>query len=88
MGQVHAEATGFGGIANGDGDIDGDVGFDEDGDEDEDEEEDEDDGEDGGRRRIEVSGDGAPWSIPRRAVPERTPSGSASNRFKQPVLQK
>jgi hypothetical protein len=82
MGQVHAEATGFGGIANGDGDIDGDVGFDEDGDEDED------DGEDGGRRRIEVSGDGAPWSIPRRAVPERTPSGSASNRFKQPVLQK
>jgi hypothetical protein len=84
MGQVHAEATGFGGIANGDGDIDGDVGFDEDGDEDEDE----DDGEDDGRRRIEVSGDGAPWSIPRRAVSERTPSGSASNRFKQPVLQK
>jgi hypothetical protein len=55
-------------------------GGDEDGDEDEDGDGDE------GRRRIDVSG----WagSIPRGAAAESTPSGSALNRFKQPILQK
>jgi hypothetical protein len=52
---------------------------DEDGDEDGDEDED-------GRRRSEVSG--WAWCIPRGAVDDSTPSGSALNRFKQPILQK